>query len=92
MGNTPLHMASFFGQIDCAGILIEAGANTTLQNDMGAYPFSKPNEGTDDCEFDINLEFLTTFRSRNEIVLEDASYNRTASWSKTWAYCDEGWS
>ncbi len=46
MGNTPLHQASFFGRIDCAGLLVEAGADVNAKNSIGAIPFSRTNEGT----------------------------------------------
>jgi ankyrin repeat protein len=46
MGNTPLHQASFFGRIDCAGVLIEAGADVNAKNTIGAVPFLTANEGS----------------------------------------------
>ena len=37
-GNTPLHLAAIFGQLDAEKLLIQAGANLNSQNNMGGTP------------------------------------------------------
>lgn len=45
MGNTPLHLASYYGRIDTVGALIEEGADVTTTNNIGATPFKRSEDG-----------------------------------------------
>jgi len=40
-GNTPLHLASMMGHIDCVAVLTEFGADTNMKNNRGWTPFAE---------------------------------------------------
>jgi len=40
-GNTPLHLASMMGHIDCVAVLTEFGADTNMKNNRGCTPFAE---------------------------------------------------
>lgn len=45
IGSTPLHAAAFFGQPDCAQVLLEAGADRSATNKLGATPLDAAGSG-----------------------------------------------
>lgn len=41
MGWTPLHLATYFGHLDIAEVLLMSGANPNVTNDVGDTPLHK---------------------------------------------------
>lgn len=91
MGNTPLHLASFSGRIDCAGLLIEAGSDVNMKNIIGAAPFARPNEGElMFCWYTTNQSLINTYNPRAEANVEVTTPCWPTSRATARALCDEG--
>jgi len=71
-GHAPLHQASFFNRIECAKILLEAGANPILKSGPGWESNKYASELVGKCEGGPKEEFVTLLKRAEAIAKKDA--------------------